>query len=40
VILSGFGDSTMAEEAVRAGADHYVQKGGRLSELVTLVEAL
>lgn len=40
VILSGFGDSTMAEDAMRAGADHYVQKGGRLSELVTLVEAL
>lgn len=40
VILSGFGESTMAEEAMRAGADHYVPKGGRLSELVTLVEAL
>ena len=40
VILSGFGESTMAGEAMRAGADHYVPKGGRLSELVTLVEAL
>lgn len=40
VVLSGFNDVTMADNARQAGADHYVVKGGRLSDLVALVASL
>lgn len=40
VVLSGFNEGTMARNARQAGADHYVVKGGRLAELVALVETL
>lgn len=40
VVLSGFNEGTMAENARRAGADHYVVKGGPLHELVALAESL
>lgn len=40
VVLSGFNDATMADNARQAGADHYVVKGGRLSDLVALVASL
>jgi DNA-binding NarL/FixJ family response regulator len=40
VVLSGFNEGTMAENARRAGADHYVVKGGPLQELVALAESL
>lgn len=40
VVLSGFNEGTMAENARRAGADHYVVKGGPLHELVALAETL
>lgn len=36
IVLSGFNESTMAENARRAGADHYVVKGGALDELIAL----
>lgn len=40
VVLSGFNDATMADNARQAGADHYVVKGGRLSDLAALVTTL
>lgn len=39
IVLSGFNEGTMADNARAAGADHYVVKGGPLSELVALAEA-
>lgn len=40
VMLSGFNEATMAQNARQAGADHYVVKGAPLTDLVALVEAL
>ena len=40
IVLSGFNDSTMAEHARQAGADHYFVKGTSLRELVALTETL
>ncbi len=40
VVLSGFNQGTMADEARAAGADHYVVKGGSLRELFDVVDAL
>ena len=40
VVLSGFADSTMSDQARQAGADHYVVKGRPLAQLVVLLESL
>lgn len=40
IVLSGFNEATMAEEARRAGADHYFVKGRSLHDLVALTESL
>lgn len=40
VVLSGFNDATMADNARQAGADHYVVKGGPLADLAALVRSL
>lgn len=40
VVLSGFNEGTMAENARAAGASHYVVKGAPLRELVELLETL
>jgi len=40
VVLSGFNQSTLADKALEAGADHYVVKGGSMRELLDLVESL
>ncbi len=38
IVLSGFNQSTLAERAIEAGADHYVVKGGSMRELLDLIE--
>ena len=40
VVLSGFNEETMAENALAAGAERYVVKGAPLRELVELLESL
>jgi DNA-binding NarL/FixJ family response regulator len=40
VVLSGFGPSTMAEEAIARGAHHYVQKGINPTELAALLRTM
>ena len=40
IVLSGFNQSTLAQKALEAGADHYVVKGGSMSRLLELVDAL
>lgn len=40
VVLSGFNEETMAQNAIAAGAEHYVVKGAPLGELVELLESL
>lgn len=40
VVLSGFAESTMSDQARQAGADHYVVKGRPLAELVVLLESI
>ena len=40
IVLSGFNQSTLAEKAMEAGADHYVVKGGSMRQLLELVETV
>lgn len=40
IVLSGFNESTLADKAIEAGADHYVVKGGSIRTLLQLVEEL
>lgn len=40
IVMSGFNESTMADDARRAGADHYFVKGSPLSDLIALTELL
>ena len=40
VVLSGFGPSTMAEEALARGAHHYVQKGINPTELAEQLRSM
>jgi CheY-like chemotaxis protein len=40
VVLSGFNQSTLADKALEAGADHYVVKGGSMRELLDLVQSM
>jgi PAS domain S-box-containing protein len=40
VVLSGFNQRTLEQEALAAGADRYVVKGGSMHELVELIERL
>jgi PAS domain S-box-containing protein len=40
IVLSGFNQSTLAQKALEAGADHYVVKGGSMTRLLELVDAL
>ncbi len=40
VVLSAFNEETMAQNALAAGAAHYVVKGAPLSELVELLQEL
>jgi DNA-binding NarL/FixJ family response regulator len=40
VVLSGFNQSTLADKALEAGADHYVVKGGSMRALLDLVESM
>ncbi len=40
VVLSGFGPTTMAEEAMARGAHHYVQKGVNPTELAELLRRM
>ena len=39
-LLSGFNQGTLANKALKAGADHYVVKGGSMRELLDLAESL
>ena len=39
-MLSGFNQSTLAQKALEAGADHYVVKGGSMGRLLELVDSL
>ena len=38
IVLSGFNQSTLEQEALAAGADKYVVKGGSMSELIEVIE--
>ena len=38
--MSAFNEGTMGEQAVLAGADHYVVKGGPMGRLLELVDSL
>jgi PAS domain S-box-containing protein len=38
IVLSGFNQSTLAQKAMEAGADHYVVKGGSMGQLLELVD--
>lgn len=38
IVLSGFNENTMAENAKQAGADYYFVKGGSLGDLIALTE--
>ena len=40
IVLSGFNEGTMADHAMKAGADHYFVKGGSLRDLIALTETL
>jgi PAS domain S-box-containing protein len=40
VVFSGFNQNTLAEKAMRAGADRYVVKGGSLRELISLLDTV
>ena len=40
IVLSGFNQGTLAERALAAGADHYVEKGGSMRALVAQVREL
>ncbi len=40
IVLSGFNQSTFADQALAAGADRYVVKGGSLTELIELAHSL
>jgi PAS domain S-box-containing protein len=40
IVLSGFNQSTLAQKALEAGADHYVVKGGPMNRLLELVDSL
>jgi DNA-binding NarL/FixJ family response regulator len=40
IVLSGFNQTTLADKAIAAGADHYVVKGGSMRELVRLVTSM
>jgi DNA-binding NarL/FixJ family response regulator len=40
IVLSGFNQTTLADKAMAAGADHYVVKGGSMRELVRLVTTM
>jgi CheY-like chemotaxis protein len=40
VVLSGFNQRTLEQEALAAGSDRYVVKGGSMHELVELIERL
>jgi len=40
IVLSGFNQSTLADKAIEAGADHYVVKGGSMRALLDLIVAL
>jgi DNA-binding NarL/FixJ family response regulator len=38
IVLSGFNQGTLEQEALAAGADRYVVKGGSMRELVDMIE--
>jgi DNA-binding NarL/FixJ family response regulator len=38
IVLSGFNQGTLEQEALAAGADRYVVKGGSMRELVDIIE--
>jgi DNA-binding NarL/FixJ family response regulator len=40
IVLSGFNQGTLEQEALAAGADRYVVKGGSMRELLELIEAV
>jgi PAS domain S-box-containing protein len=40
IVFSGFDQSTLAQKAIAAGADHYMVKGGPMSQLLELVESV
>jgi len=40
IVLSGFNQSSLADKAMEAGADHYVVKGGSMRALLELIEEL
>jgi DNA-binding NarL/FixJ family response regulator len=37
IVLSGFNQSTLADEAIAAGADRYVVKGGSMRDLLDVI---
>jgi DNA-binding NarL/FixJ family response regulator len=38
IVLSGFNQGTLEQEALAAGADRYIVKGGSMSELLEIIE--
>jgi PAS domain S-box-containing protein len=40
IVLSGFNQGTLEQEALAAGADRYVVKGGSMRELVDIIETI
>jgi DNA-binding NarL/FixJ family response regulator len=40
IVLSGFNQGTLEREALAAGADRYVVKGGSMRELLELIESV
>ena len=40
IVFSGFDQSTLAQKAIAAGADHYMVKGGPMRKLMELVESV
>jgi DNA-binding NarL/FixJ family response regulator len=38
IVLSGFNQGTLEQEALAAGADQYVVKGGSMRDLLAIIE--
>jgi DNA-binding NarL/FixJ family response regulator len=38
IVLSGFNQGTLEQEALAAGADEYIVKGGSMRELIEMIE--
>jgi DNA-binding NarL/FixJ family response regulator len=38
IVLSGFNQGTLEQEALAAGADRYIVKGGSMRDLIEVIE--